>query len=169
MEYIAVGEVLKPQGIKGAVKVRPLTDNPQQLQDIAVVYIDNVLHAMREVSCAGGFAFVHFEGVSNRDQAEAFRGKLLLVERGSIAPPEEGAYLIADLIGCRLTDEKGKTLGKITQIDAFGAADVITCTAPNGKEFRFPFLLQIVDKIDVAQKRFSVIRKLWQEVSVFDD
>jgi len=38
-EYILIGQVLRPQGIKGQVKVRPDTDDPERFLDLETVYL----------------------------------------------------------------------------------------------------------------------------------
>ncbi len=167
MDYITVGEILKPQGIKGAVKVKPLTDDPKRFERLKLVYIDSRPYPITSVIINGGFVVLTFAGIDDRNAAELLRGKLLEIDRVNAVDPGEG-YLVADIIGCTLTDERGRILGEITDVDAFGAADVITGRTKT-REFRFPFLNKIVFKIAVAEKRFMVYKKLWEEVTVFDD
>ena len=127
MKFITIGEVLKPQGIKGAVKVRPITDNPKRFDALKSVYIDRIPYSVREVTYGGGdFVFLSVESITSRNAAEYLRGKLVEIERADAVEPAAGEYFISDIIGCALTDEKGKCLGKITAVDSFGAADVIT-------------------------------------------
>ncbi|MCL2797327.1 MAG: ribosome maturation factor RimM [Firmicutes bacterium] len=165
---LTIGEILKPQGIKGAVKVRPLTDDIHRFDALKSVHIDGRSFLVQSVNFGGGFVVLKLLGVDDRNAAELLRAKLLQVERADAAVPPEGAYFIADVVGCVLLDEKGKKLGVLTAVDSYGAADVITAKK-DGKEFRFPFLQRIVEKIDISAKEFRVFRNLWQEVTVFDD
>jgi len=167
-KMITIGEILKPKGIKGALKIRPTTDDIQRFRLLERVYIDGTPYPVQSALSEGGFVVLSLGGVSDRNTAELLRGKLLQIDRAAAVLPEDGAYFIADIVGCALTDETGKKLGVITNVESFGAADVITGTA-KGKEFRFPFLNRVVAEIDVAAKRFCVYKKLWEEVVVFDD
>jgi len=162
-----VGEILKPQGIKGAVKVRPLTDDIRRFELLKSVSVDGRSFSVQSVRVSGGFVVLQLFGISDRNAAELLRGKFLEIERSEADVPKDG-YLIADIIGCALTDEKGKKLGVITNVESFGAADVITARF-EGKEFRFPFLERIVEKIDVSAKVFCVHRRQWKGVTVYDD
>ena len=42
MDRLVVGEVLKPQGIRGELKVKSFTDAPEDVKAFGTVYIDNV-------------------------------------------------------------------------------------------------------------------------------
>ena len=165
---ITIGEILKPKGIKGALKIRPLTDDVRRFEYLQAVYIGGVSYPIQSVSFEGGFVVISLCGVADRNAAELLRGRMLEIEAADAVALEEGSYFISDIIGCTLTDEKDKKLGQITAVDSFGAADVITAKKGD-KELRFPFLERIVVKVDVAAKIFQVNRKLWKEVTVFDD
>ena len=83
---------------------------------------------------------------------------------------DEGEYFIADLLGCEVITEMGEVLGVIFDISQdSGSVDVISARTEDGKEFRFPFLNRIVDNVNVAEKHFTVIKRLLDEVCVYDD
>ena len=168
MDNITVGEILKPKGIKGAVKVRPLTDDMHRFDCLKLVYIDGKSYPIEAVSYECGFLILSLSNVSDRNAAELLRGKTIQIDRVHAVDPGLDRYFVSDIVNCMLLDEFGKTLGVILDVESFGAADVITGEG-GGKIFRFPFLNRIVQQIDVKTKRFCVYRKLWKEVAVFDD
>jgi len=168
MQTITIGKIVKPQGIRGAVKVLPFTENMHRFGTLPFVYIDNQKVAIQQVTYGNNFVILKLENVDDRNMAENFRNKLVSIDRSDIQPPQDG-FLIIDLMGASVVDECGSLLGTITDIDAFGAADVIACKATNGKEFRFPHLEHVVKEVDISAKTFCVYKNLWQEVVVFDD
>ena len=168
MDYIVVGEVLKPQGIKGELKVKPLTDDSARFRKLRTVYFDDVPY--RIVSCRiDSFVYIKLEGVDSRNAAEYFVGKQVNIDRIHAVSPKEGSYFIVDLIGCDIRNENGVSLCIIRDIDNFGSADVNTAEEENRKIFRFPFLNRVVVDVDVDAKTVSVAEKELTAVCVYED
>ncbi|MCL2375458.1 MAG: ribosome maturation factor RimM [Firmicutes bacterium] len=167
-QTIDIGQIVKPQGVKGAVKVKPFTNDIKRFEKLKSVVIDSVTHKIEEVSFVGGFVVLKFENCASRNEAESFRNKFITVDKSFIPVPKEGEYFIADLIGLAVVDENNKELGKIVQINAFGSADVVECMGKNGA-FRFPFLERIVKEVLLEKKQFCVFKKKLGEVIVYDD
>lgn len=169
MDYIAIGEVLRPKGIKGGLKVRPLTDDMRRYDKLKLVYIDELPHKILDISYEGSFVILFLQNVTDRNTAETFRGKLINIDRINAIDPGDDVYFISDIIGCELLDENNTKIGTIMQVDSFGSADVISGVSVSNKNFRFPFLNKIVHKVDITNKHFVVKKDLWQGVVVFDD
>ncbi len=168
MEYLTVGEIIKAQGIRGELKIRSLTDNPARFKKLKIVYIGNRPYKITSARISGGFVFLCLENCLTRDDAEKLVGQELKIDRVNAVELSEGAYFIADLLGCALKDESGADLGVIKDISGYGAADVVTAEK-DGKELRFPFLKRVVVEIDVEKKIFTVDKKKFSEICVYDD
>ncbi len=170
MDYITVGEIIKAQGIGGEVKVRPLTADIERFRKLRVLYAEEKPYRIMGLRLDRDYAYIKLQGVDTRNAAEELRGKFLQIDRINAVDLEEDEYFISDLIGCGIFTEENILLGKITDVSqSSGSVDVISARSPQGKEFRFPFLKRIVVGVDVAQKRFAVMRKLLEEVCVYDD
>ena len=111
MDYFELGQVLKPQGIRGEIKLRPYTDDLERFGALSHVFLKNGKnYEKREVQSARvykEFAFLKLEGTEDRNAAELLRGKKIYIDRENAAPLEDGACYIADLIGLRILDEQG--------------------------------------------------------------
>ena len=119
-EYIEVGEVLKPQGIGGLVKVRPDTETPERFLELSDVYIrrDAAFEpaSVSDVSVRDGFVFLRLNGASTRNEAEKQRGWILSVERSRARNLPEGEWFVCDLIGCRVTGDRGAEIGTMRDV-----------------------------------------------------
>jgi len=160
---LVVAKIIKPQGVKGNIKIQSFTDDSDRFKLLKTVFIDQIPHAVEEVSFAGGFVVLKLSGITDRNMAESFRDKLICIDKKDAIDPQDG-YFIVDLIGAKVLDEKNNTLGTIYDINSFGSADVIEC-----KNFRFPFLDHVVKTVDVEKKEFVVIKKYFDEVVVCDN
>ncbi len=119
--FLCIGQVLRPQGLEGLVKIRPDTDDPGRFMMLQAVYIsdkDKPLQsiAVSEVSVRGRFVCLRIGEDQDADAAEKRRGISLYVDRGSAVPLGEHENFVADMIGCELLDEKGNKLGVLEDI-----------------------------------------------------
>ena len=167
-ETLKIGLILKPQGIKGQLKVQPLTDDINRYKNLKEIIIDQKVHKVVSTIISGPTVFLELFGVSDRNTAETFRGKFLHVKRQDAVALEEGRYFVADIIGCDVISQEKGVIGKI--VDIFSSrTDVITVKCSNGRIMRFPFLNDLVEKVDVLNKQFIVNDKRLSEVSCYED
>lgn len=170
--HLLIGEVLKPQGIRGEIKVKPITCDPERFYDLEQVFFARggeyqpvkVLSARVD---ANG-AYLHLEGVSDRNQAEALRGELLYVDREHAVQLPEDAEFICDLIGCHGTDSEGRDLGELTDVMQPGGNDVYVFNGPLG-EVLVPALKDVVVRVDVRAREILFDARRLGEVAVFED
>ena len=168
LDKLKVGLIVKPQGIKGEVKIQPLTDDINRFKNLKEVIIDDKNYRVLKAVIGGGTVFLTISGISDRNTAETFRGKFLDVTRENAVPLEEGRYFIADIIGCELLNDKGEKLGQITDVTP-NRVDVITIKKTDGKIMRFPFLNDLVIDVDIINQKMTVLAKRLAEVSVDED
>ncbi len=168
VETLKIGLIVKPQGIKGELKVQPLTDDINRFRKLKEVIIDDKTYKVLNTVIGGNVVFISISGVADRNVAESFRGKFLRVTRENAIPLEEGRYFIVDIIGCEVVTDKGQEVGKVIEVTS-ARTDVFTLTCPNGKIMRFPFLNDLVLSVDVQNKKITVSEKRLEEVSCYED
>lgn len=167
-DLIRIGLIVKPQGIRGEVKVQPLTDDINRYKNLKEVIIDDKNYRVTSTVIGGGTVFLSLFGVSDRNTAETFRGKYIYVTRENAIPLEEGRYFIFDIIGCNVLTDSGEEIGQVT--DVFSSrTDVFTVKCIDGRVLRFPFLKDLVTSVDVANKKIIVNGKRLLEVSCYEN
>jgi len=165
MGFITIGEILKAQGIKGEIKIKPLTDDIERFKKLKAVYIEGTPYKIRSKREDGKFVYLGIFGVEDRNTAQTFAGKNLDIDEVNAVELEEGAFFIKDIIGCTVMDGE-KVLGKITDVLQYGAADVFKIEGE--KSILFPFLNRCIDEIDVKNKIVSVNSSFYG-VAVYED
>ena len=163
-QTLTVGIVLKPQGIRGELKVKPFTDDAEVFRDFTRVFVEETPYKVLSVRTGGGLVFLGLKGVPDRNAAELLRGKQLYVAREDAPVPEEGRYYIADLLGCNLVTETGETLGRLTGVRQ-AATDIYTVEM-DGKEVMFPAADGVITAVDVQSGTIIVDKKRFFEVAV---
>jgi 16S rRNA processing protein RimM len=155
---VLVGIVLKTIGLKGELKIKPLTDNPDRYSEGAKVWAGGeggrpVPLTVRSSRVAGRDIAVFFDEIDSIEKAEAFRGKELFVPESDVPPLPEGEYYQFQVLGLEVYTSSGRLLGKVSDIIEAGEKDVYVVTGPGGKggksEFLIPVTDEAVEEIDV--------------------
>jgi len=171
-EYLMIGEVLKPQGIRGEAKVKPYAADADDFLRWKTLYVqrDNDFEpiAARCSRVHDGFAYITLGDCANPNDVERLRGTQLYICREQTVQPGEDETFICDLIGCEAVDENGNVLGKLTDVLQHGPVDVYVFRRNRGS-FMAPALKAVFLHVDVAQRRIDVCTEKLQEVAVFED
>ena len=166
-DKITVGEVARPHGVGGTLKVNPLTDDVRRFEKLKSVFVDGKEYAVVRVSVSQSGVFLTLDGVGDRNAAEAFRGKSLQVKREN-ASVAKGRTLIVDVLGCDVEFEDGEKVGQVVDVLQHGAADVYVLQKGK-KQILFPALKRVFVSEDHQEKKIVVSRDAFGEVAVYED
>lgn len=169
---ITVGQVTKPQGVRGEVKVRALTDDPSRFCVLKSAYVGGKLYRIENVRVSASDVYIKFAGVTDRTAAEALRGESVQIDRAAAISLSDGEFFIADLLGCTLVAEYAdgaKEIGRIEHIQSFGAADVFTVSGKSGNGMTFAFVKGLNARLDEQSKTLTVDGNKLNEVAVYDE
>ena len=153
--FVAVGWVRAPRGMRGELKVGPLTDFPERFAPGAVLWAGAAQYTVRRAYLERGTLLLHLEGIDTREQAEALRGLLLEVPEEELAPLGEDQYFRFQILGMEVVDQDGQPLGRVEEILDTGATDVYVVRSAEG-ELLLPAIDTVVKEIDVAGRRMVV-------------
>lgn len=159
LEYLSVGYVLKPQGIKGEVKVDPLTDYIERFDELDTIYIKimDQYNPLKIIArrYSGNHVFLRLEGYKDIDQAEKLRGQYLWIPRDEARDLPKNTFLIADIIGCAVYTQEGEQLGHVDRIIHTGSNDVYVTKGSMG-EILIPGLKKVVLDVDIQGRKITV-------------
>lgn len=152
-DLLAVGVVSGAHGIKGQVKLRSYTANPDDI--LAYGALLNKEGTKRfEIRIDGGTKhglIATFKGVKDRNAAELLKGTELFVDRATLPESDDDEFYYDDLIGLEVRDASGAVLGKVHALHDFGAGDILELTlSSTGKKEMYPFTRQNFPEINVA-------------------
>lgn len=158
---VAIGEVLRPFGLRGEVKVRPLTDRPHE----RFAQLDRCLlwepdrdrrEECRIASCRfdGETAFIRVEGVDSPEAARRFQGRLLAVPRDEVLPLAEGQFYPWQLEGAVVETRDGRPVGRFVRVES-GAQD-LWVVDDGSRQRLIPAVPSIVVEVSVADRRIVI-------------
>jgi 16S rRNA processing protein RimM len=169
-----IGRIARPHGIRGEVIVDLRTDDPDERfapgkvlvtdpgalpstdTDPAAYQVPERL-TIEEVRAHHGRLIIAFDGIYDRNVAEALRGVLLCVDSADVGPladPDE--FHDHQLVGLTAVTPAGETLGEVARIDHAPASDLLVLRRPEGQTALVPFVKAIVPEVDLAGGRVIV-------------
>ncbi len=169
--YLMIGTVLKPQGVRGEVKIKPYAARVEMFSAWKSLFLEE--HGaytpvpLKVTRIHDGFVYAFLADCSSADDAEAFRARDLYIDRAHAAPPEDGAVYIADLVGCQAFDEEGNPVGVLTDVLQYGSVDTWVFRTSGGTMMA-PALLSVFPQVDPAAGRILVCAEKLREVAVYD-
>ena len=164
-DYLVVGRIGRPHGLKGEVAVEPRTDEPdrrfaagarlqternrpgQQTHDALTV---------RSTRWHSGRLLVTFDELADRSAAELARGTVLVVPVDPTESPEDPEeFYDHQLIGLEVEDSDGARVGRVTAVEHTGGQDLLHIEV-DGVDVLFPFVSALVPVVDVPGGRLVV-------------
>ena len=157
--YVYIGRIVSPHGLHGEVKVKVMTDNPVRFAKGFNIYLirDDKTSRSRIVNVKpqGNFVILKLNTINDKMEAEKFREYFLGIEKDKLAKLEEGRYYYFEIIGLAVYSVEGDFIGNVVDIFSTGGNDVYT-VKDHEKEVFIPALKEIVEKIDLVNKRMTV-------------
>ncbi|MBI4672214.1 MAG: ribosome maturation factor RimM [Chloroflexi bacterium] len=156
--YLVVGEVLKPWGYRGEVKIKILTDYPNRLIKHKTLYLGPQARAyqVERARLHSGYALLKFVGLDTDTSVAKLRGELIQIPMEEAAKLKRGQYYHHEIIGLNVVTPADESLGVVAEILETGANDVYLVRTPQGKEILLPAIQSVVKKIDLDAKTMTV-------------
>jgi 16S rRNA processing protein RimM len=158
-----MGRIGAPHGIRGWVRVVPLSQDPAALIAHKVWWVKKPgTQTWREIEVAlarvhGKALVAEFRGVGSREEAGVLRGSEIALPRESLAPPAANEYFWSDLEGMDVVNRSGVRLGRVAALTESGAHPLLRVVSEPGTDERLiPFVPAYIDRVDVAARTIDV-------------
>jgi 16S rRNA processing protein RimM len=161
--FLIVGEILRPHGIRGELRLRILTDYPERLIPGKRLYLGSDVDSAQMQSFTieslrtnKEYGLLKLTGVDDRNAAELLRNLIVMVPLDQAVPLEEGEVYLFELIGMTVQTDTGESFGEIVDIIETGANDVYVVDSPQHGEVLLPAIDECVLKIDAAARTVTI-------------
>ncbi len=156
--FVCVGEIVGAQGVRGAVRIKTFTADPEGVAAYGPVFDDAGTRSFRlhVTEVRPGLVIATLSGVADRDAAEALRGVRLNVPRSALPPADEEEFYQADLIGLSAVQADGSAFGTVKDVHNFGAGDILEIALAQGGTTMLAFTRDAVPIVDIAGGRIVV-------------
>ena len=152
-DLIVVGEVTKPHGLRGAMRVAPVTDFPDHLLTLRnVVVVDDRggrTMAVEAAHQAGRFVVMKLAGIDTAEAAGRLRGAALGIPASEARPLPAGQFYVFQIVGLRVRTPEGRPMGEVADVLRTGSNDVYVVRSAEGRETLLPAVEGVIETIDV--------------------
>jgi 16S rRNA processing protein RimM len=162
-KYLQIGEILRPHGVHGELRMRVITAYPERIPDMKRVYLgedpDDPRPRRFEIESVRfhqDIALITFKGLYDRDEADLLRGLSVMVALEDAVPLAEGEVYLFELIGMRVVTEEGEDLGEVADILEVGPSDTYLVSSEKYGQFTIPDVPQFIIRIDKANRQLVV-------------
>jgi len=158
-----IGTIVKPQGIRGELRVFPTTDDPARFsllvgEEIILRDPKNVetSYKLLQARPHKGLVIIKLDCVNDRNMAETLVRSIITIPDEKAIPLEEGEYFVRDLIGLDVVTESGEHVGKLSKVLNTNANDVYVIDPAEGDSFMIPAIKNVVLSVSLQDKTMIV-------------
>lgn len=159
-DIVRIGIVGRAHGVRGLVKVKPVTDSPQRFKDLSSVIVESPQGTRQQLKIS--HVFVHhnevrlgFEEIGNREEAEELTGSSLNIPIDDVRPLEKDAYYGFEVIGFQVSTVSGRFLGRVEEVMDL-PANAVLIVRHEGKEYLIPSIKDVIKEIDKALGKITI-------------
>jgi 16S rRNA processing protein RimM len=171
-DVLRIGVIVRSHGIKGEVKIQPLTDDANRFGGLTSVILErngayaDVRITVNRVDGNGVFAYI--EGCYTKESAEALKDAYLCVHRSDAIVLDKDSWFIDDLVGLRVNCEDTQ-IGTLAEVIQTGGVDVYRVEKTGGGELLFPALKKVIRSVDIDNGVMALDAMALSEVRVDED
>lgn len=163
-DTVEVGRVHAAHGVRGEVSVEPYSEVEGRFAPGARMlalrpHLGAEPVVVETIRPHKGRLLIRFDGVADRDAAEALRGAVLEVPREAVPAPPEGTWYYFQLVGCRCHDAREGDLGEVVDVVEDGGGvllDVRESGEEGGRRLLIPFVGALVRGVDPEVRRIEL-------------
>ncbi len=157
-----LGKIIKPQGVKGELKVYPADSDLSIYKNVKNVFIDNEKITLSNFAIRQQFIYIKLPNCNDRNLAEKYRNKQIFVDSNELKLKDD-MYFTDDMLNKDVVSESGEYIGILVDIESYGSADVLTILEDK-REYKIPFLTSIV--LNINQDNIVVDKAKYDEVKI---
>jgi 16S rRNA processing protein RimM len=160
-DLVVIGEVTRPHGLRGEVRVTPHTDRPERFEGLNECVLWDPATDTRDVRRITGVrrqgdaVLLVLAGCASVEASAALVGRLVALPREQALPPPPGHVYPWQLVGCRVVTDDGHPVGELSGIEPSPAHDLWVVRGA-GREHLIPAVAEIVVEVDVDARRIVI-------------
>ncbi|SHD76992.1 ribosome maturation factor RimM [Schnuerera ultunensis] len=159
MDYIKVGWIMNTHGIKGELKVYPLTDDINRFSRLETAYLgeDKLKVEIEEVKYNKGLAILKFKEFNDINEVLSFKENYIFIDEEDKMDLPNGHYYIFEIIDCIVFDTKGEEVGTVVDVIQSASNDIyVVKNFEKDKEYLIPAVKEFFVNIDIPKKKIII-------------
>jgi len=159
-DWVDIGRIRKPHGLRGNMRADLLTDVPERFKDLEQVWLESgngerSPYTIESCKTERNALMLKFAGVDTPEAADKLRGAYIQVPDDQKAQLPEGQFYVCDLIGSKVLTEDGSEVGMLREILQMPANDIFVVDTPDGESL-IPAIQEVIVELDAVNKRVVI-------------
>lgn len=157
-KMLRVGKIANTHGIKGDIKVIPLTDYMERFEELEWVYMDDYEEKfyIQNVKYKKNTVILSFKGYDDINLVEKFKNKYIFIDDTQRRKLPADTYYIADIIGLDVYNIKNEYIGKVKDIIQTGPNEVYVIKGDDNKEIMIPSVKEFIPEISLKEGKVVI-------------
>ena len=158
-QHFIIGKIINTHGIKGELKVLPLTDDYNRFKKLKSILVEKNNNLTKcnvsTVKFINNFVILKLDEINTIEQAQAYKECYIKIDRTQAIKLPKHSYFICDIIGIEVFTDNNELLGIIKDVLQTGGSDTYIVDY-NGKDLMIPAVKEFVKSIDINNKKMIV-------------
>lgn len=164
MKQVQIAKILRPHGVKGAVKVSVnIPDIPFSTFKQVLLGKNKIPSKITKIMPLNGFYSIMLDTIKTCNEAETYRNQPIYVDREQYEVFSD-VMLPDDMIGLEVVSTAGEYIGVVVDVENYGSADIISINC-NGTTYMVPYVEDTL-QFDKAQDKFVIDYNRFLEIRV---
>ncbi|WP_432400617.1 ribosome maturation factor RimM [Wukongibacter sp. M2B1] len=160
-EQIRIGQIVSTQGLKGEVRVYPLTDYKERFEELEYVNLEessvSVALEIEKIRYKGKLIILKFKGLDSINDVDKLKDKYIVIDKDEVRDLPDDTYYIFDLIGSKIVDEKNTHIGNLVDVMQNTAQDIYVVEYKGSKKkFFIPVVKEFIREVNIEEKIIKV-------------
>ncbi len=173
-EWATIGTIVAPFGLRGELKVFPLSDIPDRFVSLSTVCLgpDHARYTIESVRpYKGEMVLLKLSGIDDATLAETLRDHALYIPVSELATLPPDSYYQHDIVGLQVCKMDGSVVGVIGDIMPTAGNDVYVIKGEEGKQFLIPAVKEVIKQVDLIRHVMYIdpIKGMLDDDAVIDD
>lgn len=154
-DLISIGKIINFFGIQGEAKVG--YSNADRIKNVKDVIIKNKPYNIEKIRFHKNYAIVKFQEIDSINDLLEIKGENVYIEKQKVQKQlEKDEYLIGDLVGLTVFDDKDDAIGIVESIATNTGNDILSIKPQEGKNILIPFVKELVPIVDIKNKKIII-------------
>lgn len=159
-EEINIGLILGPFGVKGELKIMPLTDDPSRMTELTEILVgkeneESQTYGIIKIRVHKNLVIIKLKGINTREESIILKNAYLRILRSQLKELGEDQFYITDLEGMEVYLEDGSRLGNLKEVIKTGANDVYSVKGDT-KTYLIPAIKEVIKMVDIENRKIVI-------------
>jgi 16S rRNA processing protein RimM len=159
-DLLLIGVIAGPFGVKGLVKMKAFTDQPDYLRrNLRQIFVGKKLTPFTLTKLhehKPGILLLTLREVTSREEVDELRGSEVFIQQTDAAPLGEDEYYLHDLPGLNVSTVDGQEIGVVREVIETGVHEVLVVTRVGQGDALIPLVRDFIVEFDIAGRRVVI-------------